>query len=221
VELIFEPGLSTAKQTTEVSGRGVGMDIVRRYIEELNGRVEVQSTVGAGTRFSLRLPLTLATFGGLLVRSSGRTYALPLSFVQETVKPDRSALGTVLTKSVMHLRGGVMPLLRLNEAMLHTGTQRAAVAADEALFAVVVRAGEGEHDRPVAIAVDELIDQQDLVVKTLGGYMGKTRGIAGASILGDGDVVLIVDVPSLIKSALQSADAGVAEATERKGSWAA
>lgn len=221
VELIFEPGLSTAQQTTEVSGRGVGMDIVRRYIEELNGRVEVHSTVGQGTRFSLRLPLTLATFGGLLVRSGGRTYALPLSFVQETVKPDPSSLGTVLTKSVMHLRGGVMPLLRLNEAMLHTGTQRAPVRATEPLFAVVVRAGDGENDRPVAIGVDALIDQQDLVVKTLGGYMGKTRGIAGASILGDGDVVLIVDVPSLIKPALQSADATAGEATERKHTWAA
>lgn len=207
LNLIFEPGLSTAKRTTEVSGRGVGMDIVRRDVEALNGRVDVTTEPGRGTRFTLRLPLTLATFGGLLVRSGKAMYALPLSYVQETVRTDSASVGTVMTKSVMNLRGNVMPLLRLGEAISRTGTERAPIG-EEPMFAVVVKAGDGERDRAVAVAVDELIDQQEIVVKSLGDYLGRTRGIAGASILGDGEVVLIVDVPTLIKDALQgSADA--------------
>jgi two-component system chemotaxis sensor kinase CheA len=113
LELIFAPGLSTAQQTTEVSGRGVGGDVIRRDIESLNGRVEVESTMGVGTTFTLRLPLTLATFGGLLVVSGGRTYALPLSFVRETVRPEPEQLSSVLTRPMLNLRGEVMPLMPL------------------------------------------------------------------------------------------------------------
>ncbi|RLT43854.1 MAG: chemotaxis protein CheA [Chloroflexi bacterium] len=204
VELIFAPGLSTAKQTTEVSGRGVGMDIVRSSIEDLNGEVEVETVPGSGTRFMLRLPLTLATFGGLLVRSGTTTYALPLSYVQETVRPAPESLSTVLMRPVMNLRGSVMPLVRLGDAITK-GDQELSGAvgdAETSLFAVVVRTGD-QGERSVAIAVEELIDQQEIVVKSLGAYLGKRRGIAGATILGDGQVVLIVDVPSLIKGALQ------------------
>ncbi len=204
VELIFAPGLSTAKQTTEVSGRGVGMDIVRSSIEDLNGEVEVETVPGSGTRFTLRLPLTLATFGGLLVRSGTTTYALPLSYVQETVRPAPESLSTVLMRPVMNLRGSVMPLVRLGDAITK-GDQELSGAvgdAETSLFAVVVRTGD-QGERSVAIAVEELIDQQEIVVKSLGAYLGKRRGIAGATILGDGQVVLIVDVPSLIKGALQ------------------
>ena len=216
LNLIFEPGLSTAKRTTEVSGRGVGMDIVRRDVEALNGRVDVTTEPGRGTRFTLRLPLTLATFGGLLVRSGNAMYALPLSYVQETVRTDSASVGTVMTKSVMNLRGNVMPLLRLREAIARTGRERDSLG-DEPVFAVVVKAGDGERDRPVAVVADELVDQQEIVVKSLGEYLGKTRGIAGASILGDGEVVLIVDVPTLIKDALQ----GVADASQDAGRKAA
>ncbi|MFA7296011.1 MAG: chemotaxis protein CheA [Dehalococcoidia bacterium] len=216
LQLIWEPGLSTAQRTTEVSGRGVGMDIVRRDVEALNGRVDVSTEPGMGTRFTLRLPLTLATFGGLLVRSGNAMYALPLSYVQETVRTDSASVGTVMTKSVMNLRGDVMPLLRLREAISRTGTERAPLG-DEPVFAVVVKAGDGERDRPVAVVVDELVDQQEIVVKSLGEYLGKTRGVAGASILGDGEVVLIVDVPTLIKDALQ----GSADASQDAGRKAA
>ena len=216
LHLIFEPGLSTAQRTTEVSGRGVGMDIVRRDVEALNGRVDVSTEPGTGTRFTLRLPLTLATFGGLLVRSGNAMYALPLSYVQETVRTDSASVGTVMTKSVMNLRGNVMPLLRLREAISRTGTERASLGTEPA-FAVVVKAGDGDRDRPVAVVVDELVDQQEIVVKSLGEYLGKTRGIAGASILGDGEVVLIVDVPTLIKDALQ----GSADASQDAGRKAA
>lgn len=117
LELIFAPGLSTAAKTTEVSGRGVGMDIVRRDIESLNGRVEVESEAGKGTTFRLHLPLTLATFRGLLVASGGTTYAIPLTYVQETIRPEQDQLRTVSGRPVMSLRGSVMSLVWLNESL--------------------------------------------------------------------------------------------------------
>ena len=204
LELIFAPGLSTAAKTTEVSGRGVGMDIVRRDIESLNGRVEVESEAGKGTTFRLRLPLTLATFRGLLVSSGGTTYAIPLTYVQETIRPEQAQLRTVSGRPVMSLRGSVMSLIWLNESLSLDALNEPAASEDS--YVVVVRASESETDRPVAIAVDELVDQQEIVVKSLSGFLGRARGIAGASILGDGQVVLILDVPSMIK-ATQSRDA--------------
>ena len=198
LDLIFQPGLSTAAKTTEVSGRGVGMDIVRRDIESLNGRVEVETELGKGTTFRLRLPLTLATFRGLLVSSGGTTYAIPLTYVQETIRPEQSQLRTVSGRPVMSLRGSVMSLILLDET-LGTSADITATRTDEP-YVVVVRASENEADRPVAIAVDELVDQQEIVVKSLSGFLGRARGISGASILGDGQVVLILDVPSMIKN---------------------
>ena len=205
VDLIFAPGLSTAKQTTEVSGRGVGMDIVRSGIESLNGRVEVTTEPGTGTTFTMRLPLTLATFRGLLVAASGTVYAIPLNFVQETVRLEAGSTSTVGGRPVMRLRDAAMSVLRLAEAF-RSGAPVLAETAEQRDdgYVVVVRASEAETDRPVAIVVDELVDQQEIVVKSLSTFLGRTRGIAGASILGDGEVVLIVDVPTLIKSAQQS-----------------
>ncbi|MEE8421710.1 MAG: chemotaxis protein CheA [Dehalococcoidia bacterium] len=207
VDLIFEPGLSTAKKTTEVSGRGVGMDIVRRNIESLSGRVEVETEVGRGTTFTLYLPLTLATFRGLLVDAGGTLYAIPLSYVQETMRPDRGDIHTVTGRRVMNLRGTVMSLISLSDTLANqNGDGRSIGGMDlDRCFVVVVRASESENDRPVAIAVDALVDQQEVLVKSLGDYMGRARGVAGASILGDGQVVLILDVPSLIKAAQQGA----------------
>jgi two-component system chemotaxis sensor kinase CheA len=196
LDLIFRPGLSTARRTTEVSGRGVGMDVVRRDIEALNGLIDIDSAMGRGTRFSLRLPLTLATFRGLLVESAGTAYAIPLSYVQETVRPEPGAISTVMGRRVLNLRGSVMPLLPLRDICRVSG---AAPAPGSEPFLVIVRAGE----RTVAIAVDALVEQQEIVVKSLGGHVGQTPGVAGASILGDGQVVLILDVPALIKSAAQ------------------
>ncbi len=195
LDLIFLPGLSTARETTEVSGRGVGMDVVRRDIEALNGLIEIDSRPGQGTRFSLRLPLTLATFRGLLVESAGTAYAIPLSYVQETVRPDPGAISTVLGRRVLNLRGSVMPLLPLRD-ICRIGS---APTEGSEPFVVIVRAG----DRTVAVAVDALVEQQEIVVKSLGGHVGQTPGVAGASILGDGQVVLILDVPALIKAAVQ------------------
>ena len=228
LELIFASGLSTAKETTEVSGRGVGGDVIRRDVESLNGRVDVESELGVGTTFRLRLPLTLATFGGLLVVSGGHTYAIPLSFVRETVRPEPEMMSTVLRRPMLNLRGDVMPLMPLCEA---TG-DGAAPQDGGNRYAVVIQAGNGSEDRPVAIGVDELIDQQEIVVKSLSGFLGRTRGIAGATILGDGSVVLIVDVPTLIKRSLRReaeaappeavpAEIGASSATGRNDAWAA
>ena len=177
LELIFAPGLSTAATTTEVSGRGVGMDIVRRDIESLNGRVEVESEAGKGSTFRLRLPLTLATFRGLLVSCGGTTYAIPLTYVQETIRPDEAQLRTVSGRPVMSLRGSVMSLIWLNESLQLTNGVETARSDDP--YVVVVRASESETDRPVAIAVDELVDQQEIVVKSLSGFLGRARGIRG------------------------------------------
>ncbi|MGE3857356.1 MAG: chemotaxis protein CheW [Dehalococcoidia bacterium] len=205
VGLIFAPGLSTAAKTTEVSGRGVGMDIVRRDIEALKGHVEVDTELGRGTTFRLRLPLTLATIRGLLVSCGKTTYAIPLNYVQETLRPDPSQLKTVSGRSVLSLRtrNAVMSMIWLDESL---GVDADRTAPRDDPYVVVVRAGDGERERPVAIAVDRLIDQQDIVVKSLSGYLGRARGIAGASILGDGQVVLIVDIASLIKASQRAAD---------------
>lgn len=212
-ELIFEPGLSTAAQTTEVSGRGVGMDIVRRNIESVNGHVDVETRPGEGSTFTLRLPLTLATFRGLLVEAAGVMYAIPLNYVRETVRPEASALRTVTGRPMMNLRGTVMALVRLSDALRVDGAAPGGgIPADEECYVVVVQAGESEGDRPVAIAVDALVDQQEVVVKSLSGYMGRARGISGASILADGQVVLILDIPSLMKATQQTgADAAELE----------
>ncbi len=209
IGLISAPGLSTAAKTTEVSGRGVGMDIVRRDIEALKGHVEVDTELGRGTVFRLRLPLTLATIRGLLVSCGKTTYAIPLNYVQETLRPDREQLKTVSGRSVLSLRtrNAVMSMIWLDES-LGVNADRSVPRDDP--YVVVVRTGDGERERPVAIAVDRLIDQQDIVVKSLSGYLGRARGIAGASILGDGQVVLIVDIASLIKASHRASD--VAEA---------
>ncbi|MCK9485332.1 MAG: chemotaxis protein CheA [Dehalococcoidia bacterium] len=203
VDLIFEPGLTTAATTTEVSGRGVGMDIVRRDIEALGGRIEVETVPGEGTTFRLRLPLTLATFQGLLVACGPTTYAVPLTYVQETLRAAPDQIHTVNGRAVLHLRttDTVMPLARLDE-VLRLGSRPAGRGrrGDAHPYVVVVRASESETDTPVALAVDRLIHHQDIVVKSLSGFLGGTRGIAGASILGDGQVALILDVPALIKA---------------------
>ena len=213
VELIFEPGLSTASTTTEVSGRGVGMDIVRRDIESLGGRIEVDTVPGEGTVFRLRLPLTLATFRGLLVSCGQTTYAIPLTYVQETLRPEPSQVRTISRRPVLHLRtrDTVLPMVRLDDVLQARG--RSGRTAEDSPYVVVVRASESESDRPVALAVDQLVGQQDVVVKSLGQYLGRARGVSGASVLGDGQVVLIVDVPSLIKASRQSDQPAAADET--------
>ena len=196
IDLIFEPGFSTAEKTTNVSGRGVGMDVVRSGVAAVNGLVKVSSEVGKGTTFTLELPLTLATFRSLLVESGNGLYAFPLSYVQETVRLDPEAVETIVGAEVLRLRGDVLPLLRLDD-VCRNNSANGDDARDQ--FVVTVKAG----DRPVAISVDALREQQEIVVKSLGSYIGQADNIAGASILGNGQVVLILDVANLVKEATQ------------------
>ncbi len=182
----------------EVSGKAqlpeLSLSIVGKFY--LNGTVSVETKVGAGSTFTISLPLTLATFPGLLVESLGAVYAVPLSYVQETGQLTPKMVQRIVDKEVINLRGTVMPLLRLSR--IKRSQRSAAVkAGTNEDYMVIVKVGE----RLAAVAVDGLIEQQEVVVKSLGAHAGQTRGVAGASILGDGQVALILDVASLMKAA--------------------
>ncbi|MEW6583069.1 MAG: chemotaxis protein CheA, partial [Actinomycetota bacterium] len=191
VELIFMPGFSTAKTTTDVSGRGVGMDAVRAKITGLNGSVEIRSEVGAGTRFTIRLPLTLAIIQALLVRAAGQTYALPLETTDETVVIRRDETRPVGGRECMVLRDRVVPLVNLRE---HLGLWGDDEEADPDELQVVVVRVSGTR---IGVVVDRLLGQQDIVIKHLPDFLGEIAGVAGATILGDGQVALIVDISAL------------------------
>lgn len=191
IDLIFRSGLSTAKTVSDISGRGVGMDIVRTNIERLNGSVIVETWAGKGTRFQIVLPLTLAIIPTLLVKVDQSTYAIPLATVMEALRIMPSEIQTISTRPAIKLRGHVLPLVRLRQALGFppaTHTQKYE-------YVVAVRWGKLE----MGLIVDTLIGEQEMVVKSLGALVGEAEGISGAAILGDGRVALIVDVPGLFK----------------------
>jgi two-component system chemotaxis sensor kinase CheA len=197
LNLIFLPGASTAAKTTDISGRGVGMDIVKSNIEAINGFVNVKTKVGEGTRFTLRLPLTLATLQALLVSLNDTAYAIPLVYVLEAVAIRSEEISTVERNEVIRLRGKVIPLIRLRTIL---GIDEGAEGdRNGQTWVVVVKFGE----RLVGIGVDALIELQEIVVRSLGRYIGNVKGVAGASILGDGKIVLILDISTLMGLALQ------------------
>lgn len=190
-DLIFAPGFSTADKITDVSGRGVGMDVVRRNIEALRGRVEIQSRPGKGTTFLVRLPLTLAITDGMLVRVGGERYIVPTINIHLSFRPARSALSTVAGKGEMvMLRDEIMPLVRLHRVF---GVSDAVEDPTEALLMVV-----GDGTQRTALLVDELLGQQQVVAKSLGNGLGRVNAISGGAILGDGRVGLILDVNELL-----------------------
>jgi two-component system chemotaxis sensor kinase CheA len=193
INLIFAPGFSTAERVTDVSGRGVGMDVVRTNIEKIGGSVRVQTQVGAGTTFVITLPLTLAIIRALLVRVGEAVFTIPLSSVQETLRVRTDAIRTVHQREVVLIRGQALPLVRL--ADLFGGRGRSAEpAASDGRYVVVVRSGRTE----LGLVVDRLIGEQEVVIKSIGGVLGEVDGIAGATILGDGRVSMIVDVPKVV-----------------------
>jgi two-component system chemotaxis sensor kinase CheA len=193
-ELIFEPGFSTADQVTDLSGRGVGMDIVKRTINGLGGTVNVTSNPGTGTTFRIRLPLTMAILEGLSVSVGEEVYILPLTSIVENIRPRSGDVSVVAGGSeVVHVRGEVLPLVRLYRVFNAIPRE---VRPDEALLVIV----ENES-RKVAIMVDELITQSQIVIKSIETNYRKVDGIAGATIMGDGRVALILDVPSLVRGA--------------------
>ena len=191
LDLIFEPGFSTAAEVTDVSGRGVGMDVVRRNIRELGGTIEVDSTPGRGSTFTIRLPLTLAILDGQLVRVGSEIYVVPLVSIVESVQLREEQLNTLAGDAeVYRLREDYIPVLRLRE-LLDTG--REAPPPERRLLVVV----EGDGHR-AGLLVDELLGQQQVVIKSLESNFRRVEGISGATILGDGTVALILDVGGLV-----------------------
>lgn len=201
-DLIFLPGFSTADQATDVSGRGVGMDVVRRNIEELGGSVEVRSELGKGSRFIINLPLTLAIVDGQTIQVSGENYIVPLTAILESVQVKPGLVQRVVGHGeVFAFRGDYLPVLRLNEFFSRHG--RGDGKAIESGLIMIVEA-EG---RRVGLCVDELLGQQQVVVKTLETNYQRVDGVAGATILGDGSVALILDVAGLARRFVERAAA--------------
>jgi two-component system chemotaxis sensor kinase CheA len=192
--LIFEAGFSTAKEVTDLSGRGVGMDVVRRNISSLGGTVSIASTLGAGTSITIQLPLTLAVLDGMVVTVEDEQYIVPLEFVAEAIKP---AIGDVKSvagqASLVQVRGEHLPLIRLSDVV---GLQRREAPAAGSELCLVVEV----DNRRAALLIDGLIGQQQLVVKSLDAHLHAVRGMAGATILGDGHVSLILDVSSIVRA---------------------
>lgn len=189
-ELIFNPGFSTAEVVTTISGRGVGMDVVRRHVEKLRGRVDVESTPGAGTKFIIRLPLTRAIIDGLVVRVGESRFVIPLSSVREIFRPAESSISTVQTKGeLVLLHNRLLPIVRLHRRLSISPS-----ITDPWDAVLIVAESEG---RQFCLMVDELIGKQEVVVKSLGQFLKSTPGVSGGTILGDGKVGLIVDVQQL------------------------
>ncbi|SEG64586.1 chemotaxis protein CheA [Paenibacillus sp. UNC499MF] len=190
VELIFRPGFSTASTVSDVSGRGVGMDIVRSHIEKLNGLIDIETRLGRGTCFKIKLPLTLAIIVGLQVKLGGRTFIVPMSNIAEIVRVSPDDIRSIRGQSVIVLRNQVIPVARLHDYLQipYTENTRSHIPL------VIV----GSAEKRLALVVDELIGNQEIVIKSLGPYIGKVDGIAGATILGDGNVALILEIASII-----------------------
>lgn len=190
-DLIFQPGFSTADQVTDLSGRGVGMDVVRRNIQALGGEVQIESHTGTGTRTLIRLPLTLAILDGMTVSVADETLILPLAYVLEALQPQPEDIRTMSGEGrVLRVRGEYLPILSLSD---YYGYGRR--ASEEPL--VVVVEGDGQK---IALEVDELLGQQQVVVKNIENNYRRIAGVSGATILGDGRVALIVDIGGLVRS---------------------
>jgi len=192
--LIFAPGFSTAEKVTEVSGRGVGMDVVRRNVESLRGRVSIDSEPGRGSVFSIHLPLTLAITDGMVIRVGSQRYIIPSVKIHMSMRPDHDAISTVSGKGEMvMIQGSLLPIIRLHRLW---SIPDAVENPTEGLLVIV---GEGRHRS--ALLVDELVTQQQFVVKPLSGVVADTQGVAGGAIMGNGDVGLILDPEGIIAMA--------------------
>ncbi|WP_151669332.1 chemotaxis protein CheW [Nitrincola schmidtii] len=199
-QLIFAPGFSTAKQVTDVSGRGVGMDVVQRNIAEMKGQVEIESISGEGTTIGLRLPLTLAILDGMTLRVGNEIFIMPLTRILESLQPVHDQLKTVSGKGrVVQIRGEYLPLIALYQIL----NLEPEVTDPEKGILVVVESNSGK----VALFVDELIAQQQVVIKSLETHYRKVEGISGATIMGDGRVALILDIDKLARMSISHVSA--------------
>lgn len=197
--LIFAPGFSTAEKVTNVSGRGVGMDVVKTNVTRLRGIINIDSEVGKGTKIIIKLPLTLAIIQGLLVQINDETIVIPLSSVIEVVRVPKEQINYVNQKEVIKLRDGVLPLINVSEILYNEATQE----ESEWQYVVIV----GIAEKKFGIKVDKLIGQSEAVIKSLGNYLGDIHGIAGSTIMGDGRVVMIADIAELINQVMENQNA--------------
>lgn len=193
MRLLFTPGFSTSERVSEVSGRGVGMDVVRENVQKLRGSLDIDTVVGRGTVFRIQLPLTLAILDVLLVKVDGCVYALQLNMVEETMLIDTDRISTVEKNEVIFVRGKVYPLKRLGIMLKRSSCSK---NMDSRIPVVIVRVLQ----KKIALAVDELVGKQEVVMKTTGEYLGHVEGILGASVLADGTVSLIVDIETALTS---------------------
>ncbi|KAA5807753.1 chemotaxis protein CheA [Thermoanaerobacterium thermosaccharolyticum] len=188
IKLLFEPGFSTSDTISDISGRGVGLDVVKNKIESLNGSIEVKTEVDKGTKFIIKLPLTLAIIQALLVMVGNEKYAFPLNSISEIVNKNKNEIHLVQGKEVVMYRGKVIPLIRLHNILDLKSNEDS-----DNFICVIIKKG----DNLAACSVDELIGQQEIVIKPLGKYLSNVKIIAGATILGDGQVALIIDSNNL------------------------
>ncbi len=190
IDLLFLPSFSTAKTVSDVSGRGVGLDVVKSKIEALSGEIETKTKLGEGSTFIVRLPLTLAIIQALMVVVGGEKYAISLGAVQTIESIDPASVKTVQGKEVIHLRGKVIPLVRLDQVLDVESTRN----PEDEMTVLIAKKG----DRFAGLVIDNLLGQMEIVIKSMGKFIGKCKLISGATILGDGEVALILDVNALI-----------------------
>ncbi|MHB8709104.1 MAG: chemotaxis protein CheA [Desulfuromonadales bacterium] len=195
-ELLFLPGFSTREEISDLSGRGVGMDVVKNNITQLSGMVELASEIGKGTSMTITLPITLAIIKALIVKVAGQTYAIPINSVQETLMIDSSMVRTIERREVLELRESTLPLLRLDRTFNLVQGER---NASRQLFVAVV----GLADKRLGFVVDDLLGQQDVVIKSLGKVLSFVKGVAGAAELGNQKTILVLDVAGLMGEALR------------------
>ncbi|SFS59714.1 chemotaxis protein CheW [Paenibacillus sp. BC26] len=210
ISLIFHSGMSTAEQVTELSGRGVGMDIVRSHIEKLNGIINIETTPGEGTVFTIKLPLTLAISRSLLVQMGKHTLAIPLTNVVETFRLTPNDVQIVNGEEVCVVRGEILPLVRMHRRLGTTENDSNAKG-----YAVMI----GLAEKRVCLYVDKLIANQEIVMKSLGSYLGQVAYVSGATILGDGRIALILDVNAVIRDSgatIRKSDSSEQQASGRK-----
>ena len=190
IDLLFQPSFSTAKVVSDVSGRGVGLDVVKSKIEALSGEIEVKTKLGEGSTFIIRLPLTLAIIQALMVVVGNEKYAISLGAIQTIESITPADVKKVQGKEVINLRGTVIPLVRLNRIL----DLEESDDGNHDMIVLIAKKG----DRLAGLVVDELIGQMEIVIKPMGKYAGTTKLISGATILGDGEVALILDANALI-----------------------
>jgi two-component system chemotaxis sensor kinase CheA len=192
MNLIFLPGFSTAEKVSNVSGRGVGMDVVKTNVAKLRGIINIESEVGKGTKIEIKLPLTLAIISGMIVKANSETLVIPLGSVIEVLRVDPKEIYSIKGKEVIKVRDSVLPLVSVSELLKGRMNGR---RENNTGWQYVVEVGIAE--KRYGIKVDDLIGQQEVVIKSLGSYLGKIDGIAGSTIMGDGTVVMILDIHEL------------------------